>query len=191
MNYTIRKEEYPNYDLYYVTLKQNKQYCYYEKKGNVYVEKVYFIVGEETEDFSFWENSIYVFLKDVSEICELISIFNIEFSNLKYFFLLEDISLEGSIQSLCSNMGLEENIMTLEEYFHRIIPLKKKEVDKREYSNYDVLDNVYLEQDEDEMNNMDEDKNFANYNGYNERLIDSNVKNIVQVRKGNGGKNGL
>lgn len=191
-NYVIQKDVASNYDLYYIVVEGINKYCYYEKKGNVYVDKVYFVVGKCNQDFSFLENSIYLFLDNVTELLEIVSILNLEFSNLEYFFIMMDDSWKDSIEKVCSSLNLDGKILEKEEYFSRGNSFKQNLVSK-EYSDYDIRDNVYLDHDEEKVQSevTGEFKNFANYNGYNERLIDENVKNIVHVRKGSGDKNDL
>lgn len=189
-NYVIQKDVASNYDFYHIVVEGINKYCYYEKKDNVYVDKVYFVVGKCNQDFNFLENSIYMFFNDVKDLKEIVSILNLEFSNLEYFFIMMDNSWKDLIAKICSSLNLKCKILEKDEYLNQNNTFKKVSVNP-EYSDYDIQDNVYLDHDEEKEQNELEGKikNFVNYNGYNERLIDDNVKNIVHVRKGNGGKN--
>ena len=75
--------------------------------------------------------------------------------------------------------------------------LKKYDTFMKESSNY--YKNTFSGQDfsvensskKNEKEDWTVDKDFADYKGFNERLIDKNVRNIVQFKKGNGGHDEL
>ena len=60
---------------------------------------------------------------------------------------------------------------------------KKKDnvVVNNQYKDYDLNDNIFIKRDDEEVSS-DILKEYANYNGYNERLIDKNVGSIVNFK---------
>ena len=63
-------------------------------------------------------------------------------------------------------------------------------INNDQYKDYDINDNIYIKKKDENANEVteEEQKEYANYNGYNERLIDENVKNIVFRKNNNSNK---
>lgn len=168
------------------------EYCYYEKIGNSFINKVYIVVGNNNYVGQLLENSIYVFCQDINKINGILSILKKEFLNLEYVFILNDGKDSDFLRSVILNLEiLDVQFILLDEY------LKKNDISMKEVSNYykttfspkdSSVGNIEKKKDKE---NWNVDKDFADYRGFNERLIDKNVRNIVQFKKGNGGHDEL
>lgn len=188
--YIVRKNVYKDFVMHEVFMNGSVSYCYYENIGNSFVNKVYFVIGSFCYVGSLLENSLYVFCSDISKLREVVSILYQEYSNLGYVFVLFDGNDKMSIQNFLVNSRLQAEVIFLEEYLKRREDMIK-EKDGVKNITYGLDKGGYSEIQKEELKNWNVDKNFADYNGFNESLIDRNVKNIVQIKKGNGGKNEL
>lgn len=231
MEYTIKKTTYPDYDLYQVFLQKKLTYWYYQKSGNTFTNYVYVMMDISTDVGEFLPNSIYIFCRGFQKIKNFIQILEQEFNNLHYAFIFTNEYFKTGIMELAQELVIDIEAKTLEEYFQitsvskdiKVSNLNKNQallLNDKNYANYKgfnerfVDDNVKnIVQIKKETNpNMSnaqhsiskmpkeshsssskniptKDKTYANYNGFNERLIDNNVKNIVQIKRNGGEKN--
>ena len=192
-SYQIQKLEYDNYDLYEVLIANKVEYCYYEKCGNRFASHVYLFLFDDCPMDSFLENSIYFFSQDFRKIGGIIGILRQEFNNLEFHFVIQDGKVKESVEKFISELRMEAEILEMQEYFNRSKFFDKELVGDRQSNYYDLKDDsLFMKELEERVRNRKEmDKTFADYNGFNERLIDSNVRNIVQFKKSGGGKNEL
>ena len=137
-------------------------------------------------------NSIYFFCDDLKRVGGFIEILNQEFYNLEYYFVVQEEYYE-IVRKFVSDLKIKVSILKLQEYFDRNKSVDRKGVYNQQYAHYDLKDNPFLQNELEEKNKNDSvvSKDFADYNGFNERFIDNNVKNIVQVKKSGGDKNEL
>lgn len=173
-----------------IFMNERVEYCYYEKIGNTFVNKVYVVIGPFCYVGGLLENSFYVFCSDVSKLNEIFYILSQEYSSLGYTFVLWNDFERGNVQNFVMEKDLQAEVILLEEYLKRREDLIR-EKDGLKNISYRSDKGGYPEIQKEEPKNWNVDKNFADYNGFNESLIDRNVKNIVQIKKGNGGKNEL
>ena len=188
-SYRIQKTESDNYDLYEILIENKIKYCYYEKVGNRFASHVYIFFFDHCYMDSFLENSIYFFSRDFRKIGEFIAILRQEFSNLEFCFVIQDESERAGVEKFISDLKMEIDILDVQEYFNRNKLLDRMVVSNGQYACYDLRDNPFLKKGLEENNKFEKevDKSFADYNGFNERLIDSNVKNIVHIKRSSGG----
>ena len=191
--YQIYKCEEKAYDRYEVWIRNQLTYCYYEKSGNQYASRVYLFLSDDLMMNSFFENSLYVFYRDGKKIKGLISVLNQEFHHLEYVFVIGNDLDRRLVQELVSQFKIEEKVLTFEEYVREYQELEtrgERQVLYQEKVSEQVVEPAEgIEKKKNKIEGID--RNFADYNGFNEQLIDRNVRNIVQIRKGSGGdKNG-
>lgn len=186
-SYIIRNNTYLDFVSHEVFMNGKVEYCYYEKLGNSFVNKVYIIVGNNNYVGEFLENSIYVFCYNMNIVNRVISILEQEYLNLEYVFVLGDYDNYSLLHNLLSGIGkVNFSIIFLEEYFNiRNNKVKENIINCNGGSSKDYT-SLIKDKKKDKLD-WSIDKTYANYNGFNERLIDRNVKNIVQFKKGNGG----
>ena len=82
---------------------------------------------------------------------------------------------------LKKTLELDARTITSNNYYKPI----KKNTSVNQYQDYNEEDNPYLKKEDTTKIDKEKQTEFAEYNGYNERLIDDNVKNIVTFRKNN------
>lgn len=193
-SYKINKVANPYYDLYNIAFDSGVNHYYYEKKDNQFVNKVYIIIGELNIPNLLLEHDIYTFYKDLNGIPELIEVINNEFSNLEFIFVTNEKKYSESLKNIIAKLNNNSKIIDLKEYLKRHDLIKHKSVSHNpQYDDYDPKNNVYISKNQEEVLDQDInlDKEYIQYNGYNERLINDNVKNIVNIKKSSGGKNEL
>ncbi len=191
--YEIHKMEDRDYDVYDVLVNKKVEYQYYEKSLNRFASRVYiFAFYHDFPSSYFLENSIYFFCDDLKRVGGFIEILNQEFYNLEYYFVVQEEYYE-IVRKFVSDLKIKVSILKLQEYFDRNKSVDRKGVYNQQYAHYDLKDNPFLQNELEEKNKNDSvvSKDFADYNGFNERFIDNNVKNIVQVKKSGGDKNEL
>jgi hypothetical protein len=182
-----------NYDKYTLTLANNKYCYYYEKLNNQFVNVIEVVFLNKQYQNELEENKIYLFIDNnlqFYEFKDFIEAFNIEFSNVKYKFHINN-DIERKLSSkLIKNLNLNAEIIDSSESSE---PIKINNNSNKEYLYYDIKDNTLLKNDENEEKiNKEQKKENAEYNGYNERLIDTNAKKIVSFRNNknsSGGEN--
>ncbi len=152
--------------------------CYfYESLDNKYVNVIE-IIMEGYKQKSIENNNIYVFLRKNDNIYNLVNVleyFNKEYNNLKFNYRGFSSSYYDDINKISKRLNLNYEIISVNSVAER-----RNNTNNNSYVDYDLSDNELLKKDEEE-NKIDKDliKDSANYNGYNERLIDKNVKKIV------------
>lgn len=169
-NYVIERNSNHGYDYCEIKIDNKVEYCYYEKNNNKFVNRCYFIIGSYKKIEQFLDNSIYVFCQGMSRVHGMIKILREEYPYLDYVIVSDSKNRESILQNIVDNGG-DLIVWSFEEYLKRnhIIELNDKNMDDR-YKNLDY-----------------KDRGYADYNGFNERFIDSNVKSIVQFKNSNGG----
>lgn len=164
--------------MYHVLVDGILRYYFCEKLGNKFVLDVYIIIGEHLVIGEYLDNSIYAFFKNLNGITDFMTILDKEFSNLRYHFIVGTEAEVSGVTDFVKDNSNDAEVCSLEKYLSRRNGI------------YDVDDNLYLKnitKKQEKVSNFDEE-NYAAYNGYNERLIDANVKNIVKIRRDSDGE---
>lgn len=164
------------YQTYYLKLDNGISCYYYEANNNSYVNEID-IIMEGFKIKKIDSNKIYLFLKkndDIGFLKYVFDYFNNEYSNLKFNYIGFNNSYINGINSI--SKGLNYEIKSDDKVVER-----SNNVGNNNYKDYDMNDNELIKKDEDEID-KEIVKDSANYNGYNERLIGKNVKNIVNYK---------
>ena len=164
--------------MYHILVDGVLRYYFCEKLGNKFVLDVYIIIGNSLAVLEYLDNSIYAFFKDLDGIVDFMTILDKEFSNLRYYFIVETEEDVTMVTDFVKNNSNDAEVYSLEKYL------------SKEAGIYDVDDNLYLKNITKEQEKISDfgKESYANYNGYNERLIDANVKNIVKIRRDSDGE---
>lgn len=191
-NYQINKVDNQYYELYNLTFENGDNHYYYEKKDNQFVNKVYIIIGELNIPNILLEHNIYIFYKDLSGIPDMIKALNNEFNNLEFVFVTNNEKYPKELITITDSLGDSGKIISLKEYLKIHKPTPKPFSHNPQYSDYELEKNPFIKKEQDQTNDRDIclDKDYIQYNGYNEKLINDNVKNIVNIKKSSGDKNG-
>jgi len=186
--YHIYKTEGKIYDRYDVYVRGNISYCYYAKAGNQYATKVYIFLFNEMIIDSFLDNRIYIFSRNIEIIKGLIKILDQEFFNLKYEFIIQDDTDRNLVRDIIKEYGGDEKILSYKEYMDFVQCKKQEEALKLENQSKFMKKNQKDEVGIQKKGKIDGvDRTFADYNGFNEQLIQRNVRNIVQIKRNSGG----
>ena len=182
--YVISKLDNDRYDLYNIKLDNGKSCYYYEELNNNFVNSIDIIFGNRDIIKKFDNNKIYVFFdKNDSDIKRFISVFDVEFSNLKYNFIINDFDEEVLASNIIKELKLDAKVVYVSEYLD-CSDERVNDNNVNQYSDYDILDNPYIKkEDEDKQEDWEISEDYANYNGYNKRLINDKVRNIVDFKK--------
>lgn len=184
IEYNIKKldNENNNYDEYTLTLSNGRTINYYEALNNQFVNNIQLVLTSTHIIKKLEKNTIYIFLNDnYKNVDDYIKAFNIEFSNLKYEFIINNEKEQSLADRLKKTLELDARTITSNNYYKPI----KRNTSVNQYQDYNEEDNPYLKKEDTTKIDKEKQTEFAEYNGYNERLIDDNVKNIVTFRKNN------
>lgn len=188
-NYSIQMESGSLYDSYHIVFENGKSYTYYEKVDSSFVNRVFVMVGYSVSNVPLLENSIYVFSDDFLEIHNIICVLNQEFNNLQYYFVLSNFIFQNQAQKMIDSCNLDGELLSFLDYEKKMNYSKKKNKKvSSQYSDYDLSQNVYVSKDDHDDKSILENKDFVQYNGYNQRLIQDNVQDIVRFNKKDGGE---
>ena len=174
------------YQTYYLKFDNDISCYYYEAIDNKYVNVIEIIMdGYKINKID--NNSIYLFVRandDINSLRYILEYFNNEYDNLKFNYRGFNDSYHDKINNISKSLGLNYEIINKDNIIKR-----SNNMGNNNYVNYDISDNELIKKDEEE-DKIDKEliKDSANYNGYNERLIDKNVKNIINYnfnKKGN------
>lgn len=186
INYNIKKIDNStnNYDKYIINLSNGKSCYYYENLNNQFVNVIEIMFTNSQIINKFENNKIYLFFDNITNLEDIktfIAAFNIEFSNLKFRFIINNQEERKLAEKIIKALKIDSDIIDSSKYYQN--KFEKKVTNITQYQDYNLEDNPFLKNDE-ETAKIDQEKleEYANYNGYNERLIDVNVKNIVSIR---------
>lgn len=187
INYTTKKIDNKNnedYDKYTLTLSNGKYCYYYEKLNNKFVNVIEIVFLNNQYKNKLEDHKIYLFIDsnpNYNDMKDFIKAFNIEFSNIKYKFIVNNDTEKQLSSRLIKSLSLDAEM--IDSFKHNEV-VEEKHNQITEYLDYDLKDNILLKDESEEQKiTAEQKKENAEYNGYNERLIDTNVKNIVSLRK--------
>ena len=168
----------------FLKLDDNISCYYYEALNNKYVNIINIVmVGHKIKKIE--ENNIYIFVKeddDINKLKNIIEYFNSEYDNLKFLYKGFNNSFYNQINDISKKLKIDYEIVDSNDNSNNI----RTNNNSNNYIDYDINDNELIKkEDNDEEIEKELIKDSANYNGYNERLIDKNVKNIVSYRFNN------
>ena len=170
-----------SFQTFFLKLDDNISCYYYEALNNKYVNIIN-IVMIKYKIKKIEENNIYIFVKeedDINKLKNIIAYFNNEYDNLKFLYKGFNNNSRGQINDISQNLKIDYEVINSNDNSNNI----KTNKNTNNYINYDINDNELIKKEEnDEEVDKELIKDSANYNGYNERLIDKNVKNIVSYR---------
>ena len=174
------------YQTYYLKFDNDISCYYYEAMDNRYVNVIE-IIFEGYKISKIDNNNIYIFVRandDINKLRDVLDFFNREYDNLKFNYRGFGDKYYDSINSISKGLKLNYEIINKDNFVRR-----NNNLANNNYVDYNINDNELIKKDEEE-DKIDKEliKSSANYNGYNERLIDKNVKNIVNYnfnKKGN------
>lgn len=188
-SYIIRDCKYSNFIMHEVFMNNKVEYAYYEKKGNSNIDKVYFVISTFSYIGNLLENSIYLFCSNINNLSEVFNMIKGEYSNVDYYFVLESDLYRDFVNNFCLSNNIEGVVVSLIEYLNKVEEFNRKSMASGG-TNYksDITINPSKKEANNSFNNS---KDCINYKGFNEAFIDRNVKNIVEIKKGNGGNHGV
>ena len=178
------------YDSYKIELPKNAIY-YYESLNNQFVNTVEVILKNIGTIKEYEPNKIYIYFDNISDIniiSEFLEVLNIEFNNLKFNFIINNEEERKIASKLSKRLNLNFCFIESNNYHNK--KATSNTINNDQYKDYDINDNIYIKKKDENANEVteEEQKEYANYNGYNERLIDENVKNIVFRKNNNSNK---
>ena len=182
MEYKVRKiadEDNKKYDKYIMEFEDGSFCYYYEAYNNKFVNVVELVFYKDCVNW-FENNKIYVYFMnyDINYIRNVLNGFNTEFSNLKFIFNMLHVDDKKYVLKIVDGFDIDYDIV----YKGDILDKKKDNVVvNNQYKDYNLNDNIFIKRDDEEVSS-DILKEYANYNGYNERLIDKNVGSIVNFK---------
>lgn len=190
MNYKIEKITSNNiYSTYRINVSTDLSCNYYQSKNNWFINSALIVYSNSKIIKEYLPNKIYVYLDNITndkDKKKIIEVINTEYSNLKFDFLVnnkkeKELSLEISKE-------LNINYTIIDDY--NSLNINKKEESEQtitNYQNYNIEDNPFIKNQKEELEKIsaEKTKEYANYNGYNKRLVDSKVRNIVTRKKTN------
>lgn len=178
------------YDSYKIELPKNAIY-YYESLNNQFVNTVEVILKNIGTIKEYEPNKIYIYFDNISDIniiSEFLEVLNIEFNNLKFNFIINNEEERKIASKISKRLNLNFCFIESNNYHNKKATSNTSNNDQ--YKDYGINDNIYIKKKDENANEIteEEQKEYANYNGYNERLIDENVKNIVFRKNNNSNK---
>lgn len=178
------------YDSYKIELPKNAIY-YYESLNNQFVNTVEVILKNIGTIKEYEPNKIYIYFDNISDIniiSEFLEVLNIEFNNLKFNFIINNKEERKIASKISKRLNLNFCFIESNNYHNK--KATSNTINNDQYKDYDINDNIYIKKKDENANEVteEEQKEYANYNGYNERLIDENVKNIVFRKNNNSNK---
>lgn len=178
------------YDSYKIELPKNAIY-YYESLNNQFVNTVEVILKNIGTIKEYEPNKIYIYFDNISDIniiSEFLEVLNIEFNNLKFNFIINNEEERKIASKISKRLNLNFCFIESNNYHNK--KATSNTINNDQYKDYDINDNIYIKKKDENANEVteEEQKEYANYNGYNERLIDENVKNIVFRKNNNSNK---
>lgn len=178
------------YDSYKIELPKNAIY-YYESLNNQFVNTVEVILKNIGTIKEYEPNKIYIYFDNISDIniiSEFLEVLNIEFNNLKFNFIINNEEERKKASKISKRLNLNFCFIESNNYHNK--KATSNTINNDQYKDYDINDNIYIKKKDENANEVteEEQKEYANYNGYNERLIDENVKNIVFRKNNNSNK---
>ena len=165
------------YDSYKIELPKNAIY-YYEAPNNQFVNTVEVILKNIDTIKEYEPNKIYIYFDNISDIniiSEFLEVLNIEFNNLKFNFIINNEEERKIASKISKRLNLNFCFIESNNYHNK--KATSNTINNDQYKDYDINDNIYIKKKDENANEVteEEQKEYANYNGYNERLIDENV----------------
>ena len=183
--YNIQKERgNQDFDRYILTFGTNNNKCYYyETYQNQFVNEVE-VIFDNYQNIKLEENKIYVFFNEnnnYNDIRSILEILNQEFSSLTFKITIFTAKENAKMKKMADSLELNYSIINgsdVKEYNKRL-----NNANNNQFYGYKEEDNPFIKTDAEDVGQEKElQEDYANYNGYNERLIDNNVKNIVSFK---------
>lgn len=183
--YNIQKERgNQDFDRYILTFGTNSNKCYYyETYQNKFVNEVE-VIFDNYQNIKLEENKIYVFFNEnnnYNDIRSILEILNQEFSSLTFKITIFTAKENAKMKKMADSLELNYTIINgsdVKEYNKRL-----NNANNNQFYGYKEEDNPFIKTDAEDVGQEKElQEDYANYNGYNERLIDNNVKNIVSFK---------
>ena len=183
--YNIQKERgNQDFDRYILTFGTNSNKCYYyETYQNQFVNEVE-VIFDNYQNIKLEENKIYVFFNEnnnYNDIRSILEILNQEFSSLTFKITIFTAKENSKMKKMADSLELNYTIINgsdVKEYNKRL-----NNANNNQFYGYKEEDNPFIKTDAEDVGQEKElQEDYANYNGYNERLIDNNVKNIVSFK---------
>lgn len=190
LKYNIQKidsQTDPKYDIYQIELPKTK-INYYEALNNQLVSTVEVIFKNNDIIKEYEPNKIYIYfdnITNINNISDFLEVLNTEYNNLKFNFIINNKEEINIANKLIKRLNITSEIIESSNYYNKQIKPQKNH--NEQYKDYDLNDNIYIKKFDDNEQNLteEEQKEYANYNGYNERFINENVKDIVSMKNNN------
>lgn len=190
LKYNIQKidsQTDPKYDIYQIELPKTK-INYYEALNNQLVSTVEVIFKNNDIIKEYEPNKIYIYfdnITNINNISDFLEVLNTEYNNLKFNFIINNKEEINIANKLIKRLNITSEIIESSNYYNKQIKPQKNH--NEQYKDYDLNDNIYIKKFDDNEQKLteEEQKEYANYNGYNERFINENVKDIVSMKNNN------
>lgn len=150
-----------------------REFYYYQVKGNSFVSTIDIIFGDMNIIKEFKENKIYLFVENsinLNDFRDLIYIFQKEFSNLKYTFVVNENTGVDKLKQLMRMLHVNGEVVDISKYLEK--RRQNAKVVNAQYKDYDVKQNQIISGNMEDEKKRQEDikeaqKNSVGYRGYN------------------------